>query len=273
MSSPLRRIREKTSVFERIKVAAHTTARTLGALFALGTVIVVVVVGRVTRVAVGATAATTAAAVIAVIIAVTVATVVIGTTTTRTILIITITVIAVIIGTTTTRTILIITIVVAILVTVATRTILVITVVTAIIAGTAIVTTVITAIVTTATAATTATLLTTATAGVGFLILETRDGQADLAAIVNALHDDLNGVAFLQHVFDGVDALAVGEVANLADMQQTVGARGQVHESAERRGLDDLAVVGFAGFRNVRVGDLVDDLLGLSAASPPSEEM
>ena len=48
--------------------------------------------------------------------------------------------------------------------------------------------------------------------------------------IVNALHDYLNGVAFLQHVFDGVDALVVGEVANLADMQQTVGARGQVHE-------------------------------------------
>ena len=46
-------------------------------------------------------------------------------------------------------------------------------------------------------------------------------------------------------------------------MQQAGGAGGEVHESAERRGLDDLAVVGFAGFRNVRVGDLVDDLLGL----------
>ena len=46
-------------------------------------------------------------------------------------------------------------------------------------------------------------------------------------------------------------------------MQQTVGARGQVHEGAEGGGLHDLAVVGLAGFRHVRVGDLVDDLLGL----------
>ena len=46
-------------------------------------------------------------------------------------------------------------------------------------------------------------------------------------------------------------------------MQQAVGARGEVDERAERRGLDDLAVVGLAGFRHVRVGDLVDDGLGL----------
>ena len=38
---------------------------------------------------------------------------------------------------------------------------------------------------------------------------------------------------------------------------------GEVHESAERRGLDDLAVVGFAGLGHVRVGNLVDDGLGL----------
>ena len=64
-------------------------------------------------------------------------------------------------------------------------------------------------------------------------------------------------------IVDGVDALAVGEVADLGDVQQTVGARGQVHEGAEGGGLHDLAVVGLAGFRHVRVGDLVDDLLGL----------
>ena len=46
-------------------------------------------------------------------------------------------------------------------------------------------------------------------------------------------------------------------------MQQAVGAGGEVHESAERRGLDDLAVVGFAGLGHVRVGNLVDDGLGL----------
>ena len=49
-------------------------------------------------------------------------------------------------------------------------------------------------------------------------------------------------------------------------MQQAVGARGQVHEGTEGGGLHNLAVIGFAGFRNVRVGDLVDDLLGLFSA-------
>ena len=49
-------------------------------------------------------------------------------------------------------------------------------------------------------------------------------------------------------------------------MQQSVGARGQVHEGTEGGGLHNLAVVGFAGFRNVRVGDLFDDLLSLFSA-------
>ena len=49
-------------------------------------------------------------------------------------------------------------------------------------------------------------------------------------------------------------------------MQQAVGARGQVHEGTEGGGLHNLTVVGFAGFRNVRVGNLVDDLLGLFSA-------
>ena len=49
-------------------------------------------------------------------------------------------------------------------------------------------------------------------------------------------------------------------------MQQAVGARGQVHEGTEGGGLHNLAVVGFAGLRNVRVGDLFDDLLGLFSA-------
>ena len=149
------------------------------------------------------------------------------------------------------------------------RTVIVI----AIVAGTTVIATVVTAIIMTVITAATATtiattttiaaILTATTAGVGFLILETGDGEADLAAIVDTLHDDLDGVAFLQHVLDLVDAFAVGEVADLGDVQQTVGTRGQVHERAEGRGLDDLAVVGFAGFRNMRVGDLVDDLLGL----------
>ena len=97
----------------------------------------------------------------------------------------------------------------------------------------------------------------------GFLILEARDGEADLATVVNALHDHLNGVAFLEHVLDGVDTLAVGQVADLGDVQQAIGTRGQVHEGTEGGGLHNLAVVGLAGFRHVRVGDGVDDLLGL----------
>ena len=69
LSASLRRIREKTSVFERIKVAAHAATRTLGALFAIGTVLVVVLVGGVTRVAVvtTATTATVGTAVIAMV--------------------------------------------------------------------------------------------------------------------------------------------------------------------------------------------------------------
>ena len=55
----------------------------------------------------------------------------------------------------------------------------------------------------------------------------------------------------------------LARLRDLGDVQQAVGARGQVHEGAEGGGLHDLAVVGLAGFRHVRVGDLVDDLLGL----------
>ena len=46
-------------------------------------------------------------------------------------------------------------------------------------------------------------------------------------------------------------------------MQQAIDARRQVDEGAERRGLHHGALVGLAGLRHVRVGDLVDDLLRL----------
>lgn len=152
----------EASVLKRIKVAADAAARTLGTLFAIGTVLVVVLVGCVTRIAVVAAAAATT----------------VGTT----IIAIVVTVIA--IGTTTTRTIIIITIV-----------------------------TIGTTIITTATAAATVIAIGTLTArSGGFLIFEAWNGQGDLAAIVNALHDYLNGVTFLEHVFDGVDTLAVGRL-------------------------------------------------------------
>ena len=255
----------EASVLKRIKVAADAAARTLGTLFAIGTVLVVVLVGCVTRIAVVAAAAATTVGTTIITIVVTV--IAVGTTTTRTIIIITIvtigtTIIAIVvtviaIGTTTTRTI--IAIVIAVIVTIGTtttRTIIIITIVT-----------IGTTVITTATAAATVIAIGTLTArSGGFLIFEAWNGQGDLAAIVNALHDYLNGVAFLEHVFDGVDTLAVGQITDLGDVQQAVGARGQVHEGTEGGGLHNLAVVGFAGFRNVRVGDLVDDLLGLFSA-------
>ena len=146
----------EASVLKRIKVAADAAARTLGTLFAIGTVLVVVLVGCVTRIAVVAAAAATTVGTTIITIVVTV--IAIGTTTTRTIITIVIAVI-VTIGTTTTRTIIIITIV-----------------------------TIGTTIITTATAAATVIAIGTLTArSGGFLIFEAWNGQGDLAAIVNAL--------------------------------------------------------------------------------------
>ena len=62
-----------------------------------------------------------------------------------------------------------------------------------------------TTVVTAATATTAILAVATLTArSRGLLILKARNGQADLAAVVDALHDHLNGVAFLEHVLDGV---------------------------------------------------------------------
>ena len=220
---------ERTSVLERIKIATDAATRALGALFAVGAVVVVVVVGGVTRVTVGTTTAATAGGTTVVTVEATVG----GTTTTRTIIVLVIEIAVILLNRTT-----------------ATRTIIIaiVTIVTIEIAISMIVT-VETAVITTTTAARAATTVITATAGTattivaiaaaaaasastGFLILEARDGQGDLAAIVHTLHDDLDGVAFLEHILDGVDTLAVGEVADLGDVQQTVGARGEVHECA-----------------------------------------
>ena len=281
-----RPIRERDLVLERIKVATDAATRALSTLFAVGAVVVVVVVGGVARVAVRATATATGTATavitIATVIAIGRATatrtiivtgvasitviaiveVTVGrTTATRTIIIAIIAIEVAVIGATATRTVVVI--ILEVIGATATRTVVTIVEVTVIALGatataaTAIVT------VTTATAATAVIAIATARAGVVLLILETRNGQGDLAAIIDTLNDHLNGVAFLEHVFDSVNTLAVGQVADLGDVQQAVGAGGKVHESAERRGLDDLAVVGFAGLGHVRVGNLVDDGLGL----------
>ena len=166
------------SVLEQIEVAADTAARTLGTLLAVGAVLVVVLVGGVPRVTV-VTARTIVAAIITIIAAVVAIVTVIVAATARTIVIITI-IVAVVTVAATARTIVIITIVVI----VAARTIATIVAV-----GTTIIA-VGTTIVTAATA--TAAVLTVATLtarGRGLLILEARNRQADLAAVVDALHD------------------------------------------------------------------------------------
>src|SRR5436190_14290905 len=64
--------------------------------------------------------------------------------------------------------------------------------------------------------------------------------QADAAALaVDLDHTDADLVALVEDVLDRVDALPRGHVG---DVQQAVGALGQLDERAERRGLDDLGV-------------------------------
>ena len=72
------------------------------------------------------------------------------------------------------------------------------------------------------------------------------EAQADAAALaVDLDHADLDLVALVEDVLDGVDALAGRDVG---DVQQAVGALGELDERAEGRRLDDLA------------GELVADL-------------
>src|SRR3954454_24541208 len=62
--------------------------------------------------------------------------------------------------------------------------------------------------------------------------------QADAAALaVDLDHADVDLVTLVEHVLDGVDALAGRHVG---DVQQAVGALGELDERAERRRLDDL---------------------------------
>ena len=72
------------------------------------------------------------------------------------------------------------------------------------------------------------------------------EAQADAAALaVDLDHADVDLVALVEHVLDRLDALAGRDVG---DVQQAVGALGELDERAERRRLDDLA------------GELVADL-------------
>ena len=63
--------------------------------------------------------------------------------------------------------------------------------------------------------------------------------ERELAAVVDLgdLHQDL--LADAEHVFDVLDALATGELADLADVQQSVLAGQERDERAEGGDLDD----------------------------------
>src|SRR5436190_342929 len=64
------------------------------------------------------------------------------------------------------------------------------------------------------------------------------EAQADATALAVDLVDaDVDLVALVQDVLDRVDTLAGRDVG---DVQQAVGALGELHERAERRRLDDL---------------------------------
>src|SRR5690606_6988489 len=100
------------------------------------------------------------------------------------------------------------------------------------------------------------------TSGVGLrvvVLLLRHDGvQRELATRVDLTDLDLDALSDREDLLDRVDALATHELADLADVQQTVLARGERHEGAERRGLDDRTHEALADLRHVRVGDRVD---------------
>ena len=62
----------------------------------------------------------------------------------------------------------------------------------------------------------------------------------------------------MDHLVDVLDALAAVQLADLRDVQQSVLARQQRHERAERRRLHDRAHEPLAHLGHVRVGDRVD---------------
>ena len=86
------------------------------------------------------------------------------------------------------------------------------------------------------------------------------EAQADAAALaVDLDHADADLVALVEDVLDRVHALAGRHVG---DVQQAVGALGQLDEGAERRGLDDL-----------RVRELVADLDVLEHRGDPVRQL
>src|SRR5699024_10700211 len=80
----------------------------------------------------------------------------------------------------------------------------------------------------------------------------------ELAAVIDLRDLDLDLLADSDDVVDVFDALAVIELAQLGDVQQTVLARGQRDERAEAHRLDHRAEVAFADLGQLRVRDRVD---------------
>src|SRR4029077_18494142 len=77
------------------------------------------------------------------------------------------------------------------------------------------------------------------------LLVNLAHAELDLAAVVEAEHLDLDGVADLDDVGNLADALR----RQLADMNEPVARAEEVHESAEIDDLDDLAIVDRIGLR------------------------
>src|SRR5436190_16989100 len=96
--------------------------------------------------------------------------------------------------------------------------------------------------------------------------------QVDLAHRVDLLDLDLELVALLDGILDPGQALALPE---LGDVHEPVAPRNEVHERAERRGLDDRAVVALPHQDGPRVRDVVDHARGLvraGALAGPDED-
>src|SRR4051794_26417015 len=92
----------------------------------------------------------------------------------------------------------------------------------------------------------------------GALAVRQDRDERELAARVDLGDLDLHLLADREHVLDVLDPLAADHLADLRDVQQSVLARDERDEGAERRRLDDGAHVALADLRHGRVGDRVD---------------
>src|SRR5215208_6984601 len=106
-------------------------------------------------------------------------------------------------------------------------------------------------------------------AGHGRVVGQAQADPPALAVDLDHAHGDL--VALVEHVLDGVHALARGDVG---DVQQAVGALGELDEGAEGRRLDDLAGELVADLHLLgHRPDAVDERVGLGAAGGVDQDL